>query len=192
MDDLHPQSSALATVLHPLSSNPAFLVLFLEQPTHLKRRLPLILLPFSRCTYAILGRQSPFIVSTCLAHFAQLFTNHPIRHFCMLNSSLRSPIFIRSTLFTPCNSIHPPAVYDVFFRYSYCFESLQELYLFRPIYLVSIYDSLNSSYTNVSCFSNTTLRWSMSMSKNARVTRAPRISTITFLECKQNCHTRML
>ena len=51
--------------------------------------------------YAILGSRSSFIRSTCSAHFNRLFTNLPIKHFCVPTSSLRSSILLRSTIFTP-------------------------------------------------------------------------------------------
>ena len=48
-----------------------------------------------------LGSRSSSIRSTCPAHFNRLFTNLPIKHFCMPTSSLSSSILLRSTLFTP-------------------------------------------------------------------------------------------
>ena len=50
---------------------------------------------------AILGSRSSTILSTCPAHFTQLFTNPLIRHFSMPSSSLRSSIPLLSILFTP-------------------------------------------------------------------------------------------
>ena len=57
------------------------------------------------------GSRSSFIRYTCPAHFIRLFTNLPIKHFCMPTSSLSSSILLRSILFTPAIRLAHPVVF---------------------------------------------------------------------------------